>query len=238
MSDLFFSRGAALPRRAFLRVAGASAAAASLVLAGCAKATVTPTTIDPNLLTLGRGDSGLLNYLYLLKQLETAFYQKVLAAPPTDLRAGEKAYFDDLRDHELVHRETLRYVLGTGAYDVALATPLAFDFSSFTFTTRAGVLAAAQQLEDLSVAAYAGALRLLTTTTTVALLAKILSVEARHAALVRDLRTPGSFAGDDVVVSTGALQSVSLAKTPVQVVAEAKAFFLPVVISTDLLPMA
>ncbi|MCC3151810.1 ferritin-like domain-containing protein [Hymenobacter sp. BT770] len=238
MSDSYFSQPGALHRRTFLRVAGASAATASLVLAGCSTDTPTPTPVNPNLLTLGSADTGLLNYLYLLEQLKTAFYQKVVDAPPADLRTGEKAIFDDLRDHELVHRETLRYILGTDAFDAALSKPLAFDFSSLTLTTRAGVLAGAQQLEDLGVAAYTGALRLLKTITTVSLLAKVVSVEARHAALVRDLRTPGSFAGDDVVISTGALQSVSLAKTPVQVVAEAKAFFLPIVVSTDSLPTA
>lgn len=238
MADTFFFRGAALPRRAFLRVAGASAASASLVLAGCSKTTVTPTVVDPNLLTLGGADTGLLNYVYLLKQLEAAFYQKVVDAPPADLRAGEKAIFDDLRDHELIHRETLRYALATNAYDVALAKPLSFDFSSVSLTTRAGVLAAAQQLEDLGVAAFAGMLRLLKAAPTVALLAKMASVEARHAALVRDLRVPGSFADDDVVGPAGALQSVSLAKTPTQVVAETKAFFLPVTVSVLLLPTA
>ena len=238
MADTFLFSGRALPRRGFLRVTGASTAAAALVLAGCAKTTVTPTVFDPNLLNLGSGDAGLLNYLYLLKQLQAAFYQKVVDTPPADLRAGEKAFFDDLRDHELVHRETLRYALAATAYDVALAKPLPFDFSGFALGTRAGVLAAAQQLEDLGVAAYAGVLRLLKASATVALLAKIASVEARHAAFVRDLRMPGSFADDDVVVSAALLQSVSMAKTPTQVVAETKAFFLPVVVSVALLPTA
>ena len=235
---------AALPRRVFLRVAGASAATAGLVLAGCGKDDPDP-VVNSNVLYLGSAspsaadvDVGLLNYLFLLKQLEAAFYQKVIDAPPTDLLANEKAFFADLRDHELVHRETLRYALGTRAYDATAAQPLAFDFSSLTLTTRVGVLAAAQQLEDLSVAAYAGTLRLVRAASAVALLAKISSVEARHAALIRDLQTPGSFAGDDVVTNVGTLKSVSLAKTPAQVVAEAKAFFLPIVVSTDLLPTA
>jgi hypothetical protein len=228
----------ALARRSFLRVAGASAASVGLVLAGCGKTETPPATIDPNLLTLPKGDTGLLNYLYIFKQLETAFYQRVIATPPSDLNPGEAALFEDLRDHEVVHREGLRYALGTNAYDAQLQTPLPFDFSTLTLTTRAGVLAAAQQFEDLGVAAFGGAMRLVSTASTVALLAKMASVEARHAALVRDLRTPGSFAGDDVVISAGALQSVSVVKTPAQVVADTKAFFLPVVISTAELPTA
>lgn len=227
---------AGLPRRAFLRVAGASAASVGLVLAGCDSTDPAPVVADPNLLTLGAGETGLLNYLYLLEQLEAAFYQKVVDAPPADLLPGDAAFFRDLRDHEVVHRESIRYALAANAYDVNLTTPLIFNFSTLTLTSRAGVLAAAQQFEDLGVAAYTGALRLLTTPVTLSFLAKIASVEARHAAFVRDLRTPGSFAGDDVVVNVAPLQSVSLTKTPAQVMEEAKAFFLPVVVSTSALP--
>ncbi|MFC7667131.1 ferritin-like domain-containing protein [Hymenobacter humi] len=237
MTTQFPQGPAALARRSFLRVAGASAATVGLVLAGCGKDN-TPTATNPNALLLGKDDPGVLNYLYLQKQLAAAFYQKVSDAAPSDFSASEKAFFTDLRDHELTHREALRNALGTGAYDTSLATPLVFDFSTLALTTRTGVLAAAQQFEDLSVAAYAGALPLLTTTSTVALLAKIASVEARHSAFVRDLRTPGSFAGDDVVISADSLQSVSVAKTPAQVVADTKAYFLPIVISTDSLPTA
>ena len=227
-----------MPRRAFLRAAGATAATAGLVLAGCDSPDPTPVPVNPNLLALGYGEAGLLNYIYLLEQLEAAFYQKVVDAPPADLLPDDKAFFADLRDHELVHRQTIRFALGTSAYDANLTTPLAFNFSTLTLTTRAGVLAAAQQFEDLGVAAYAGALRLVSTPVLLSLLAKISSVEARHAALVRDLRTPGSFAGDDVVVNTAPLQSVSLAKTPAQVIDEAKAFFLPIVVSVSALPTA
>lgn len=227
-----------MERRTFLRVVGASAATASLVLAGCSDPAPEPTPTVQNQLLLGESDTGLLNYFYLLKQLEVAFYQKIVDTPPSNLVAGDKAAFDDLRDHGLAHRETLRFALGASTYETRLERPLAFDFSSIVLTSRVGVLTAAQQLEDLSVAAYAGALPLLVAPTTVALLAKIASVEARHAAFVRDLRTPGTFAGNDVVVNAGALQSVSLAKTPVQVVEEAKAFFLPFVVVTQSLPSA
>ncbi|OGX81801.1 hypothetical protein BEN48_06130 [Hymenobacter glacialis] len=228
---------AGLPRRAFLRVAGASAASVGLVLAGCNSTDPLPVVpIDPNLLTLAAGETGLLNYLYLLEQLEAAFYQKVVDAPPADLLPADKAFFADLRDHEVVHRESIRFALAANAYDANRATPLAFNFSTLTLTTRAGVLAAAQQFEDLGVAAYTGAMRLVSTPSMLSFLAKIASVEARHAAFVRDLRTPGSFAGDDVVVNAAPLQSVSLTKTPAQVIEEAKAFFLPIVVSTSLLP--
>jgi rubrerythrin len=221
-----------LRRRGFLQVAGASAATAALALAGCGDdPEVTPA--NPNLVSLGTGDAGLLNYALLLEQLEAAFYQKVVDAPPADLMAYERSVFADLRDHEVIHRETLRFVLGNDALP-----NISFDFSSLTLTTRAGVLEAAKKLEDLGVAAYSGAARLFTNTGAVSFLAKISSVEARHAAFVRDLITPGTFAGDDVVVTDGALTSVAQAKTPVQVLAEAAPFFQPLIISSDSLPKA
>ena len=238
MSETFFSGAQSLRRRAFLQVAGASVATASLVLAGCTKEVVPPAAVDSNLLNLGSADVGLLNYLYLLKQLETAFYKKVVDAPPADLRPGEKAVFEDLRDHELVHRETLKYLLGTSVYDGNFIIPLPFDFSSLTLTTRAGVLAASQQFSELGAAAFAGSLRLVRAVSTIVLLAKMASAEARHAAFARDVLVPGSFADDTVVVTAGALQSVQAAKTPVQVIAETKAFFLPIVVLADSLPTA
>lgn len=238
MSDSFFSGAQALRRRAFLQVAGASVATASLVLAGCTKAEIPPAPAESNQLNLGTADVGLLNYLYLLKQLQTALYKKVTDAPPADLRPGEKAVFDDLHDHELVHRETLKYLLGTAAYDGNFIIPLPFDFSSLALTTRAGVLAATQQLSELGTAAFAGSLRLVRAVPTLVLLTKMASVEARQAAFTRDLLVPGSFADDATVVTANGLQSAHAAKTPVQVIDETKAFFLPIVVLTDSLPTA
>ena len=230
--------GQPLARRRFLQVAGASAATVSLALAGCSGSDPIPLPTASNTLNLTTGDTGVLNYFYLLKQLQAAFYQKVVSTPPTDFQPGEKAAFDDLRDHEVIHRETLRYMLDTAAYDANIASPLAFDFSTVTLTTRVGVLNAAQQFEELGTAAFAGGLQLLTTATTVALLLKMASVEARHAAYVRDLRSGQPLTDADVVVTANGLRSVAVAKTPVQVVADTKAFFLPIVISAASLPVA
>ncbi|MGY2131451.1 ferritin-like domain-containing protein [Hymenobacter sp. HD11105] len=228
-SRLFSARP--VRRRTFFRVAGATAASSALVLAGCADDDNTPETPVEQSFTLGTGDIGLLNYAYLLEQLEAAFYEKVVAAPPTDLSAAELGYFTDLRDHEVIHREFLKYVLGSSA--IGSAT---FNFSSFTLTTRAGVLTAAQTLEDLGVAAYNGAGKLLTDVVYLGLLGKIVSVEARHAALIRDLLLPNSFAAADVVANTGGeFDGLDAAKTPAQVLAVVNTF-LNVTISAASLP--
>ena len=90
-------------RRSFFRLAGATAATSALVLAGCVKDPVPPAT-GPSVFTLSGDDTGLLNLLYLLEQLEAAFYQKVLDALPADLQAGDKEALTALRDHEVIHR--------------------------------------------------------------------------------------------------------------------------------------
>lgn len=216
MSDAVSSfLGRTVRRRLFFRVAGATAATSALVLAGCGSDNEEPApTTDTSTLNFGAGDNGLLNYAYLLEQLEAAFYQKVVDAFPTDFTAADKAAFTDLRDHEVIHREFLKFALGTSAYDASLTTPIVFNFSSFTLTTRAGVYAAAKTLEDVGVAAYNGAAKLLSNVTYLQLLSKISSVEARHAAFVREQVQVGSFAGSDVVPMPNFLDT---AKTPVEV---------------------
>jgi hypothetical protein len=226
-----------LARRSFFRVAGAGAAASALVLAGCGEDDPPAPVASTSTLNLGSfvatpnsdPNISVLNYAYLLEQIEAAFYDKVVATPPTDLLPGELAYLTDLRDHELIHREYLKYALGTSAYDNTLATPLVFNFAAFTLTTRGGVWTAARQLEEIGVAAYNGAAKYLTSVEYLNALGKIVSVEARHAALAREVLQPGSFA--DNVGPTG----LDDAKTPAQVVALIQPF-VPVVISTANLP--
>ncbi len=217
----------AWPRRTFLRVSGAGAAA--LVLAtGCSSPAPTPTA-DPNIITLPAGDAGIENYLYLLAQLQASFYQTVLTTPPADFVAADLSYFTDLRDHEVIHREFYKYALGTTPY----LPVLTFTFASLTLTTRAGVLAGAQAFEELSTAAYAAILPAVSDATLQGLMLKIASVEARHAALLRDLLSPGSFAPDDVVDGNG--QAVVLA--PAAVATALAPYLAPYTLSVANLPL-
>ncbi|QIL75865.1 ferritin-like domain-containing protein [Hymenobacter sp. HDW8] len=229
LSRLFAARP--VRRRTFFRVAGATAASSALVLAGCSKDDETPEVTAEQTFTLGTGDTGLLNYAYLLEQLEAAFYDKVVATPPSDMSAAELAYFTDLRDHEVIHREFFKFALGTSAIGTAV-----FNFGSITLTTRAGVLAAAQTLEDLGVAAYNGAGKLFIDPVYLGVAGKIASVEARHAALIRDLVLPNSFAAADVVANDGGeFDGLDAAKTPAQVIAVVNTF-LNITISAAGLP--
>ena len=174
-----------LQRRSFLRYAGASAAGIALVAAGCKK--------DKNNLgvDLGSGDIGILNYAYALEQLEAAFYIKVMDSRYSGISSTEVAYLTDIRDHEIAHREFFKAAIGANAIP-----GLEVDFSTIDFTSRASVLGAAKAFEDLGVSAYNGAGALLKSPDYLTLAGKIVSVEGRHAALIRDLLNNGTFADD------------------------------------------
>jgi len=233
-------RAQPLGRRGFLRVSAASAATVAIVATtGCSTSTPTPVIPpDPHLITLVAGDQGLLSFAYLLAVAQATLYQKVIDSPASDLSVAERAIFTDMRDHEVVHRQVLRYAINPDLTLALLPTDFAFNLASFNLGTRAGVLAAAQQLEDLVVAVYPLLLPLFTNGTQRALFLKTSSVHARHAATVRDLLTPGSFANDDVVENAGQLAGQVRTKTPTEVLVALAPYFAPYVITAPNAPLA
>lgn len=203
-----------LGRRLFLRYAGFTVAASGLLMACSSTETVqvTPTIVD-----LGSGDTGILNYAYALEQLEAAFYTKVIASPYANMTADEKNILTEIRDHEIIHREFFKAALGSAA--IIGLTP---NFAAINFGDRASVLGAAKTFEDLGVGAYNGAGKLIKSADYLTLAGKIVSVEARHAAVIRDLLAPrtAAFAGDDVINPSG----LDNAYTPSQVLPLAQPF--------------
>src|SRR6476660_9984959 len=99
-------------RRKFLGFAGA--ASGLVVLASCNKDEVaSPGTLDG--VNLGSGDVGILNYAYALEQLEAAFYTQVMASPYTGMSVLEIEYLNDIKEHEIAHREFFKTALGSNA---------------------------------------------------------------------------------------------------------------------------
>ncbi len=180
---------AKLQRRSFLQFAGAGAAGIALVAAGCKKDKNTGPGMNSGV-DLGSGDVGILNYAYALEQLEAAFYLYVAANPYSGISDLEKMYLNDIRDHEVAHREFFKNAIPA---DKRIPN-LEVNFSSIDFTKRDSVLGTAKAFEDLGVAAYNGAGFLIKSADYLLLAGKIVSVEARHAALIRDLISNGSFA--------------------------------------------
>lgn len=229
-------------RRRFLNYAGASAGA--MLVASSCKKEIRPSdnkVLVPSegggkdggkaVVNLGSGDIGILNYAYALEQLEAAFYIRVVAdqAFGNIFSTKEQEYLTDVRDHEIAHREFFKRALGDDRIG-----GLIVDFSSIHFDLRNSVLATAKAFEDLGVSAYNGAGELLQSSTYLLFAGKIVSVEARHAASIRDMIVYGSFAGDttnDIVVDS---MGLDLYRTPPQVLAIAGNYILTRIIADDL----
>ena len=212
-----------IKRRSFFMYAGATAGATALVLAGCSK---DDDNASPSgTVNVGSGDVGVLNYAYALEQLEAGFYTTLRTGKYyTGLQAGtaEKQILDDLYYHEVIHRDFFKAALTAtpGATVIPSLTP---NFSSINFDDRMSVLSTAKAFEDLGVAAYNGAGRFIKTPAYLVIAGKIVSVEARHAAIVRDLLQEATFVGNDILtISEGS--SLERSKLPSVVVATANSF--------------
>jgi hypothetical protein len=183
-------------RRTFLQWSGLSMAVVAL---GCSDDNNNVGTGPSTGVTLGSGDTGVLNYAYALEQLEAAFYTQVLlGAYFSGAPANEKDILNDIKAHEVIHRNFLKAALGGNAI-----ADLEVTFAGVNMADRTSVLTAARTFEDLGVSAYNGAGKLLTDANNLLYAGKIVSVEARHAAAIRDLITANSFAAADVVDGSG-----------------------------------
>ena len=221
-------------RRRFLGYAGAFAGVGMLTLQAC-KNDDDVTPMPDNRVNLGSGDAGILNYAYALEQLEAAFYTRVISSPYSGMTSAETALLTDIRDHEIAHRNFFKTAItAAGATPIKDLTP---DFSSIDFGSRAAVLGAAKTFEDLGVAAYNGAGKLIQDANYLLIAGKIVSVEARHAAYIRDLISNGSFADLTSLESLGASNANGLdaALMPAQVLAAADPFIQDA-INADNLP--
>lgn len=210
-AGLLAGLGSPTGRRGFLKWGGAAAA---VVAAGSAcgdfgskdsVAITAPTTGAGAVVTLDfSSDIGILNYAFALEQLEAAFYQAVVGSSTfaTTFTAQERLILTDIRDHEVAHRDFFKAAIPAGSRIPDL-TPI---LSSVNLANKAAVLNTARTFEDLGVQAYNGAGPLFSNTASgqgfLTVAGKIVSVEARHAAAIRDLlapktKGPSSFAPGD-----------------------------------------
>jgi hypothetical protein len=192
----------AVSRRRFLGYAGALAGvgiAAGMI--GCKK--------DPDPLEgtidLGSGDFGTLNLLYAIKQVQVVFYQRVVNYPYNALKATDKEFImiERIRLQKLAQREVLRKMLSNAAIK-----DLEMDFTNTDFTKRTSVLSNSIFLEELSVTAFNGAAQLLNNDDYLMTVAKIASVEARHATAFHNTSEFGTFTDDIIVDKSSGLDGV------------------------------
>lgn len=202
-------------RRRFLKLGGLAVVGSSLMLYSCEPDSMGQEELDSldakakgvdnkRVFNLGKGDLAILNYAYILEQLEAAFYTRVVAGSYyLGAPANEQQIFGDIHKHELIHRDFFELALNSVASPGRIAPHLEFDFSSVDFSSRDNVLAVSQILEDTGVEAYNGAGNLIEDPNYLLIAGKIVSVEARHASTIRNLIDPGSinFASPDILVN-------------------------------------
>ena len=132
------------------------------------------------------GDVALLQFLYLLEQLEADFHSRVVANfAQSDFTSADQLVLTDVANHDVIHRDVLGGLLG--AADTASIAPL---YGSLSFRTRAATLAQAVTMKDWVVGAYDGLAPYFTNTANLAIAMKLASVEARHSAALHDLISP------------------------------------------------
>ncbi len=227
-------------RRDFLRAAGLGGV--TLVVAACGggveRAGLAPTLPSapgaPAPVVVGPGGSltfdfasepDVLNFAFVLEQLGAAYYTQATSAPnfAGTFAPNEQRVLQDLRDHEIVHREFFAAALGQ-----ARIPNLTFDFSSVNFGNRVQVLETARALEDMCVGALNGSARYIQTPANLTVAGKLVSLEARQAATLRDLLNPRSGGANGF-----APNAYDAPLTPQQVVAAGDPFIVESLIVTN-----
>jgi hypothetical protein len=201
-------KGFSQSRRGFLKLAG-GIAGAGVLLSAC------HTTSPPTNTYLGSGDTALLNFLYVLEQIEAAFYTQAVATPYYGLTTLESLCLTDVRDQEIAHMEFLKTLLGKNAI-----SPIKPNLGPVTFADRTSVLTNAAIIEDMVIAGLTGAAGLFSDNSYPQAFCKMVSVEARHSAYFRDILTANSFSDTTVTDINGLGQALS----PAAVLASAGAY--------------
>ncbi len=205
-------------RRRFFQLAG-GIAGAGILLSACHRRT--PATD----ISLGTGDIALLNYVYILQQLEADYYTQAVSTYYNTISSSELVLMTDLRDQEIAHKKFIQTILGSNAIPDILP-----NFAAATFADRASLLTFAFQLEDLVISGMNGVVQHFTNTDYVYALSKMVTAEARHSAYLRDILSSNTF-GDASVIDTNGLDQTA---TPATVIAKAKLYTLSKIDSSTL----
>lgn len=160
---------------------------------------------------------GVLNFALTLEHLEYRYYQ--LGIESGVITAADRVIFEKIRDHELAHVRFLQEVIGNVLGGNPVAEPM-FDFTAggnfAPFTDYPTFLALSQAFEDTGVRAYKGqAANVKESDVVLTAALSIHSVEARHASMVRRLRTKK---GQDTAkgwISNGSIGTLPAATQPI-----------------------
>lgn len=166
-----------------------------------------------------RSDVGIFRLLHLHEQVEAAFYTAVVRSGTFDgLSAAERELLTDLRNVEVVHREFVRTALGAQALPDIRGSINRATLENL-ISSRAGIFNTAKMLEHTGLAGLNGSAKYILDVRNLLVAGKLASVEARHAAALRDVMPPTggdantAFAGDDIIDANG--RDVKLEAQPV-----------------------
>jgi hypothetical protein len=166
-------------RRSFIRLA--VAAAPGVLVGACIDDPVSPrgsTTIE-----LG-SDTGALNFIYALLQLEADFFFRASNFRFPGMTAVEAAVIRDVQRHSSAQRNFLSRYIEQGRVEDLLE----FDFSTISFAQRADVIPTAGVIADAVAGAYASILPTIRQAEMLTIAGKMASVAARHSAALRDVQ--------------------------------------------------
>ena len=152
-------------------------------------------------MSVDRRDRTVLEFALVLEQLQTAFYAGALGAGK--LTGEPREFAEVVAGEEQAHLGYLRRELGSGTRPASR-----YRFGDL-FATNASFVAAAVELEETGVAAYNGQAENLSPSTLGAI-ARVISVEARHAAWARGLagQQPAPVAADIPISSATAMSAI------------------------------
>jgi len=156
-----------------------------------------------------RTDAGFLRLVQVLEEVEAAFYTAVVASSNFNsfFPAEERELFIDLRDAEIIHLEVVRAGLGSQAVP-SLRNNINMTTLNTFLASRASIIAAARGFETLGVSGLNGSGKYLQDARNLLFAGKIVSVEGRHLAALRDISVPAgtantAFASDDTIDAMG-----------------------------------
>lgn len=179
-------------RRDFLRAAAVGGAAVAIpsLLTGCKVGETTLGTAGPTgpllVIDFATGDTAFLKFLSVYKQVQADLFTRMVAGLPTsDLTTTEKAVVTEIKNHEIIHRDTIAAILGTA--NQVTVTP---KWGNTNFGKASEIMTSAINFEDVSVGLYNGMLQHFILSANIQFALEIQSVEARHAAALRDEVVP------------------------------------------------
>ncbi len=190
-----------LSRNQFLKTLGLSGfAALSMVeFIGCKPSPNSGGNgLSANGYTFGNGDIGLLNYLYVVEQVQLNFYKNLIGLGLKDLNSNSISRINDIYLHELTHVQFYNSALGTNAIP-----GLSLDFSSIDFTNTAQALITAENFQTHEIQAYLGVGKFFQSSAFLLISQQIKTVESRHSAYISGLNHPGNFINPGFNIGSG-----------------------------------